>query len=104
MWIHHILIEVGTTHSTPAKIWCDNQVSLHISSNPLYHERKKYIEVDCQFVREKIQDKFISTIYVKTGEQLDDLFANALNGSRVDYFFDKLGMINNYALDWGGVV
>ena len=46
MWIHQLLSEVGLKYPTPAKHWCDNQVALHIASNPVYHERTKHIEVD----------------------------------------------------------
>ncbi|XP_015166937.1 uncharacterized mitochondrial protein AtMg00810-like [Solanum tuberosum] len=74
IWIHHLLTEIGIKHYTPAKLWCDNQAALHIASNPVYHERTKHIEVDCHFIREKIQEKLISIDYVKTGEQLADLF------------------------------
>ncbi|WMV20306.1 hypothetical protein MTR67_013691 [Solanum verrucosum] len=79
MWIHHLLSEVGLKYPTPAKLCCDNQTGLHIASNQVYHERTKHIEVDCHFIREKIQENLISTGYVKTGEQLADLFTKALN-------------------------
>uniref|UniRef100_A0A9I9E791 Uncharacterized protein n=1 Tax=Cucumis melo TaxID=3656 RepID=A0A9I9E791_CUCME len=36
--------------------------------------------------------------YVKTGEQLGDIFMKALNGAHIDYLCNKLGMINMYAL------
>jgi len=45
MWIHYLLTEIGLKHSTPSKLWCDNQVALHIAC-PAYHERTKHIEVD----------------------------------------------------------
>ncbi|KAM7509738.1 hypothetical protein LguiB_008613 [Lonicera macranthoides] len=97
MWICQLLNEVGIKTSVPAKLWCDNQAAIHIASNPVFHERTKHIELDCHFVREKIQQGLISTGYVKTGEQLGDLFTKALNGVRVDYLCNKLGMINIYA-------
>ncbi|RVW26940.1 Retrovirus-related Pol polyprotein from transposon RE1 [Vitis vinifera] len=97
IWIHQLLCEVGMKCTMPAKLWCDNQAALHIAANPVYHERTKHIEVDCHFIREKIEENLVSTSYVKTGEQLGDIFTKALNGTRVEYFCNKLGMINIYA-------
>ena len=68
MWLHQLLVEVGIQTSTLAKLWCDNRTALHIASNPIFHERTKHIEIDCHFVREKIQLGLISIGYVKTGE------------------------------------
>ena len=61
MWIHQLLMEVGIVTSVLAKLWCDNQVAMHITSNPVFHERTKYIEIYCHFVHEKIQLGLIST-------------------------------------------
>ncbi|CAN4093640.1 unnamed protein product [Withania somnifera] len=97
MWIYRLLKEIGFEFSMPAKLWCDNQAVLHIASNPLFHERTKHIEIDCHFVCEKIRLSLISTGYIKTGEQLGDIFTKALNGVRIDYLCNKLGMINIYA-------
>ena len=97
MWLHQLLVEVGTKTLVPAKLWCDNQVALHIASNLVFHKRTKHIEIDCHFVREKIQLGLISTGYVKTGEQLGDIFRKVLSGDRVNYLCNKLGIINIYA-------
>ena len=70
MWIRKLLMEVGIKTLVPAKLWCDNQVAMHIAYNSVFHERTKHIEIDCNIVRENIQLGLISTRYVKIGEQL----------------------------------
>ena len=97
MWLHQLLMEVGIKTPVPTKLWCDNQAALHIAYNPIFHERTKHIEIDCYFILEKIQLGLISTGYVKTGEQLGDIFTKALRGDRVSYLCNKLDMINIYA-------
>ena len=61
MWIRQLLMELNIETSLPMKLWCDNQASMHIASNPIFHERTKHIEIDFHFVPEKIQLRLIST-------------------------------------------
>ena len=80
MWFHRLLVEVGIKTSVLAKLWCDNQIALHIASNLVFPQRTKHIEIDFHFVHEKIQLGLISIGYVKIGEQLGDIFTKALSG------------------------
>ena len=76
MWIRQLLMEMGIKTSVPTKLWCDKQAVMHLVSKSVFHEWTKHIEIDCHFVREKIQLGLISTGYIKIREQLGDISQN----------------------------
>ena len=53
-WIRQLLMEVSIVTLVPTKVWCDNQVVMYITSNSIFHEHTKIIEIDCYFAHEKI--------------------------------------------------
>ena len=97
IWWKHLLQELRFGKDEQMKLICDNQAALHISSNPVFHERTKHIEVDCHFIREKIASGCISTSFVNSNDQLEDIFTKSLRGPRIKYICDKLGAFDLYA-------
>ena len=73
------------------KLICDHQATLHIASNPVFHERAKHIEVDYHFIKEKIASGCVATSFVNSNYQLADIFTKSLRGPIIKYICNKLG-------------
>ena len=96
-WLKHLLQELRFWKDEQMKLICNNQVVLHISSNPVFHEMTKHIEVDCHFIREKIASGCITNSFVNSNDQLADIFTKSFRGSRIKYICDKFGAFDLYA-------
>ncbi|RDX96832.1 Copia protein, partial [Mucuna pruriens] len=83
IWVKQLIQELKFADVQPMKLYCDNQATLHIAFNPVFHERTKHIEIDCHFVREKLLAKEISTEFVNSNNQLADIFTKSLRGSQI---------------------
>jgi len=97
IWIKSFLAAMGVYHTSPMTLFCDNQAALHISKNPVFHERTKHIEMDCHFVQERLLSGDLTTGYVPSKYQVADIFTKALGKSQFPVLMGKLGIVNPYA-------
>ena len=66
-WIKQLLQELKLCDQQ-MKLYCDNQVAIHIAFNPVFHKRTKHVEIECHFVRENLLFKEISAKFVNSND------------------------------------
>ncbi|XP_026420195.1 uncharacterized protein LOC113316190 [Papaver somniferum] len=78
VWISFLLQELDISLATPFQLYCDNVSANSLATNPVFHARTKYIEIDYHFIRELVSSGFIQVSYVSSANQLADLFTKGL--------------------------
>ncbi|XP_021755972.1 uncharacterized protein LOC110721148 [Chenopodium quinoa] len=96
-WLKALLLSMGVQHPKAIKLFCDNQSTIHIARNPVFHERTKHIDINCHIVRDAIIEGLIAPSYVSTKEQLADIFTKALGKTQFDHLLSKLCIYDPHA-------
>ena len=97
VWLLALLRTFDLNHTHPTSLYCDSKATLYIAANPVFHERTKHIEVDCHYIRSKIQAGVIKTFHVPTRHQIADFFTKALGYKQFYFLLSKMNMINIYS-------
>ena len=78
VWLRIIIEYIDNKQMKPTILKCDNQSSIKLAHNPIYHAKTKHIEIQHHFVREKIQSNEIDLIYCNTTDNVSNIFTNPL--------------------------
>lgn len=96
LWLQGLLIELGFRQTTPT-LYRDNTSAIHLTTNPIFHERTKHIEVDCHFIRDAFEDRAISFPHVTNTLEVADISTKTLITQRHQFLVNKLMLLDNPA-------
>ena len=81
---------VKETPKRAMKMFCDNQAAISIAKNSVHHNWTKYVEIDCHFIKEKMEKGTISLVYIPTTLQPANILTKALSRTNFEDLRSKL--------------
>ena len=97
IWLRGLLAELDFSETDPTPLHTDNTSAIQITTNPVYHERTKHIEVDCYSIREAFEAHVITLPHISTDLQIVDIFTKALPRHRHCLLSSKLMLVDQPA-------
>eukprot|EP00253_Pinus_taeda_P010317 PITA_10317 len=95
IWLRRLLKDVRKEQKQPTSIKSDNQSTIKLAYNPVFHKNTKHIDTQFHFVRKKIQSNEIVVVYCKTCDNVADIFTKPLARVKFELFRKMLGVQEN---------
>ncbi|KAF2297070.1 hypothetical protein GH714_016331 [Hevea brasiliensis] len=78
IWLRRLLKELYLTQEGATEICIDNKSTQALTKKPVFHDRSKHIDKMYHFIRECIAKKEVEVKYVKSQDQIADIFNKPL--------------------------
>uniref|UniRef100_A0A2N9HM41 Reverse transcriptase Ty1/copia-type domain-containing protein n=1 Tax=Fagus sylvatica TaxID=28930 RepID=A0A2N9HM41_FAGSY len=94
LWLRWLFQDLCIDCSTVVPIHCNNRSAIQIAHNDVFHERTKYIEIDCHFVRHHLLQGTLQLRSVSSQDQLADIFTKPMPPGRFRDLISKLKLVS----------
>lgn len=92
VWLRQVLREIGFAQDQPTIIGADNQGAITLSEQQCHHQRTKHIDVDYHYTRERITRRDITLNYVRSHDNVADIFTKPLGTTSFVRLRKRLGV------------
>ncbi|GKB81142.1 putative ribonuclease H-like domain-containing protein, partial [Tanacetum coccineum] len=93
LWIQNQMLDYGYNFMN-TKIFIDNESTICIVKNPVFHSKTKHIEIKHHFIRDSYEKILIQVIKIHTDHNVADLLTKAFDVSRFLFLTASVGMLN----------
>ncbi|GJQ94987.1 putative ribonuclease H-like domain-containing protein [Tanacetum coccineum] len=83
LWIQNQMLDYGFNFMN-TKIYIDNESTICIIKNPVFHSKTKHIEIRNHFIKDSYKKKLIQVIKIHTDQNVADLLIKAFDVSRME--------------------
>ncbi|KAI3791236.1 hypothetical protein L2E82_04934 [Cichorium intybus] len=92
IWIQNQLRDYGVSMKR-IPLYCDSERAIRICHNPVQHSKTKHIALRYHFIKDHVEDGNIEIHFVRSNDQLADIFTKALPELAFNRILQGLGMM-----------
>ncbi|GJY88933.1 hypothetical protein Tco_0503561 [Tanacetum coccineum] len=93
LWIQNQMLDYGYNFMN-TKIFIDNESTICIVKNPVFHSKTKHIEIRHHYIRDSNEKNLIQMIKIHTDQNVADLLIKVFDVGRFQYLIASIGMLN----------
>jgi hypothetical protein len=93
VWLRRILSNLAHEEKEPTIIFCDNNSTIALSKNHVFHHKSKQIDTFYHFIRKLVNDGGIMLHFCDSKEQLADIFTKPLGRNTFEFQRQHLGIV-----------
>ncbi|GJZ04191.1 hypothetical protein Tco_0537466, partial [Tanacetum coccineum] len=93
LWIQNQMLDYGFNLMN-TKIYIDNESTICIVKNLIFHSKTKHIEIRHRFIRDAYEKKLIQVLKIHIDDNVADLLTKAFEVSRFNFLIVNIRMIN----------
>ncbi|GJT05429.1 putative ribonuclease H-like domain-containing protein [Tanacetum coccineum] len=93
LWIQNQMLDYGFSFMN-TKIYIDNESTICIVKNLVFHSKTKHIAIRHHFIRDAYEKKLIQVLKIHTDDNVADLLTKAFDVSRFQFLVVTIRMIN----------
>ena len=79
LWTYQILTTMGIQVELPMRVLEDNQACIQIADNPISQRKTRHIDIRYHFIRDYINDGYITVQYCPTKQMLADILTKVMH-------------------------
>nr|GEV64671.1 hypothetical protein [Tanacetum cinerariifolium] len=93
LWIQNQMLDYGLNFMN-TKIYINNESTICIVKNPVFHSKTKHIEIRHHFIKDSYEKKLIQVIKIHTSHNVADLLTKAFDVSKFNFLVASIGLLN----------
>ncbi|GJV57781.1 ribonuclease H-like domain-containing protein [Tanacetum coccineum] len=93
LWIQNQMLGYGFNFMN-TKVYIDNETTICIMKNPVFHSKTKHIKIRHHFIRDSYEKKLIQVIKIYTYHNVAYLLIKDFDVSRFNFLIASIGLLN----------